>query len=302
MGGTLSSVPSPWIQAEALRVDVAGSPVLDGVTFATTGRSVAILGAPRALFETCAAERSPNSGSLRLVGLSAEEASRQARVAVAPLDPPLPPAWTARAYATWSARLVGHDADSAARNAREALAMLRMGSASDAALKGAPLHVRRGAVLAAALATGAELLLFEDPTPGLADDVARTLARVLAQALDETASSPGRAWVLFAARLPLTSPFAHRAEEAFLFSRGRLVSEGAPGELAASEQTFHVRVSGPQDAFADALRKRGAEVVPADTHLTVRLDDALAPRELFQLAEDAHVVLLELVPIADTFT
>jgi len=276
--------------------------VLDGVTFATTGRSVAILGAPRALFETCAAERSPNSGSLRLVGLSAEEASRQARVAVAPLDPPLPPAWTARAYATWSARLVGHDADSAARNAREALAMLRMGSASDAALKGAPLHVRRGAVLAAALATGAELLLFEDPTPGLADDVARTLARVLAQALDETASSPGRAWVLFAARLPLTSPFAHRAEEAFLFSRGRLVSEGAPGELAASEQTFHVRVSGPQDAFADALRKRGAEVVPADTHLTVRLDDALAPRELFQLAEDAHVVLLELVPIADTFT
>ena len=217
-------------------------------------------------------------------------------------NPPLPPAWTTRTYATWSARLVGHDDESAARNARDAIAMLRMGSVADAKLGGAPLHIRRGAVLAAALATGAELLLFEDPTPGLADDVARTLARVLAQALDETASSPGRAWVLFAARLPLTSPFAHRAEEAFLFSRGQLARSGVPGELAASEQTFHVRVTGPQDAFVDVLRQRGANVVPEATHLTIRLDDALAPRELFQLAEDAHVVLLELVPIADTFT
>ena len=78
--------------------------------------------------------------------------------------------------------------------------MLRMGGIADAKLGGAPIHIRRGAVLAAALATGASLLLFEDPTPGLADDVARTLARVLAQALDETATSPGRAWVMFAAR------------------------------------------------------------------------------------------------------
>jgi ABC-type multidrug transport system ATPase subunit len=298
----LSSVPSPWIHAEALRVDVAGSPVLDGVTFATTGRSVAILGAPRALFEACAAERAPTSGSLRIVGHTPDEASRRALVAVAPLDPPLPPAWTTRSYATWSARLVGHDRASAERNAREAIAMLRMGGIADAKLGGAPVHIRRGAVLAAALATGASLLLFEDPTPGLADDVARTLARVLAQALDETATSPGRAWVMFAARLPLTSPFAHRADEAFLFSRGQLARSGAPGELAAAEQTFHVRVNGPQNDFVDVLRKHGADVVTADTHLTVRLDDALAPRELFQLAEEAHVVLVELVPIADTFT
>lgn len=295
-------MPTPWIQAEALRVDVAGSPLLDGVTFVTTGRSAAILGAPRALFEACTAERTPTSGSLRLVGLSPEQASRQARVAFAPLDPPLPPRWTARSYASWSARLVGHDAASAERNAREAVAMLRMGSVADTKLADAPLHVRRGAVLAGALATGAELLLFEDPTPGLADDAARTLARVLAQALDETASSPGRAWVLFAARLPLTSPFAHRAEEAFLFSRGRLAQSGAPGELAAAESAFHLRVSGPQAEFVDRLRKRGAEVVSDDTHLSVRLDDTLAPRELFQLAEDAKVILLELVPIADTFT
>lgn len=293
---------SPWIHAEALRVDVAGTPVLDGVTFSTTGHSVAILGAPRALFEACAAERAPTSGSLRLAGLSPDEASRQARVAVAPLDPALPPAWTARTYASWSARLVGHDKDTADRNARDAIAMLRMGTVADTKLGGAPLHIRRGAVLAGALATGAELLLFEDPTPGLADDVGRTLARVLAQALDETPTSPARGWVLFGARLPLTSPFAHRAEEAFLFSRGQLARSGAPGELAASEHTFHVRVSGPRDTFVDALRKRGADVVPEDTHLTVRLDDALATRDLFQLAEDAHVVLLELVPIADTFT
>ena len=197
---------------------------------------------------------------------------------------------------------MGHDRAAADRNAREAIAMLRMGGIADAKLGGAPIHIRRGAVLAAALATGASLLLFEDPTPGLADDVARTLARVLAQALDETATSPGRAWVMFAARLPLTSPFAHRADEAFLFSRGQLARSGAPGELAAAEQTFHVRVNGPQADFVDVLRKRGADVVAADTHLTVRLDDALAPRELFQLAEEAHVVLVELVPIADTFT
>lgn len=294
MPGELSSATSGGIAAEALRIDVDGSPSVEGATFATTGRSVAILGAPRSLFEACGALRAPTSGTLRICGVSPREAARTARAAGAPLDPALPPKWSVREYIQWNARLVGHDAARARRNAEGAIELLHVTREASSLLGAAPLHIKRAAVIGGAIATGAELLFFEDPTPGLADDVARSLSRFVAQALDE------RAWVLFAGRLPLTSPFAHRTEEAFLYQNGTIIG-GAPAELASAEKSFRVRVEGDGDRFLGALRERGANVEGAAPELLVRLEGDLATRDLFDLATQSGVVLLELVPVAPTF-
>lgn len=282
------------ISAEGLRIDVDGSPSVEGATFTTTGRSVAILGAPRALFEACAALRAPTSGTLKICDVSPREAAMRALAAGAPLDPALPPKWTLRQYIRWNARLVGHDAARAARNAEGAIELLHIAREAGSLLGAAPLHIKRAAVIGGAIATGAELLFLEDPTPGLADDVARSLSRFVAQALDE------RAWILFAGRLPLTSPFAHRTEEAFLYQNGTLIG-GAPAELASAEKSFRMRIEGDSDRFLGALRERGANVDGAAPELLVRLDGDVATRDLFDLAARNGAVLLELVPVAPTF-
>src|SRR5580704_12086212 len=49
--------PSPLLAASSLRVDVGGSPAVDGLTLATTGDRVLVLGAARALFEAAAGLR-----------------------------------------------------------------------------------------------------------------------------------------------------------------------------------------------------------------------------------------------------
>jgi hypothetical protein len=292
-------VAGPWIAAENLRIDVGGTPSVEGATFTTTGRAIAMLGAPRALFEVCAAMRPITSGTLKIADLSPKDAAQRAIAAGAPLDPALPPKWTLREYVRWNARLVGHDPKGAAKNAEGALELLHVQREAGTLLGAAPLHIRRAAVIGGAIATGAELIFVEDPTPGLADDVARALARFTAQALDE------RAWVLFGGRLPLTSPFAHRTEEAFLYQNGTVVG-GAPAELASAEHSWRVRVSGDGARFCSALRERGATVegdasaTPA-LELVVRLEGDLAPRDLFELAMSHDAVVLEVVPIAPSF-
>src|ERR1700722_1964053 len=96
------------LSASSVRVDVDGVPALDGLSLATTGDKVLVLGAARALFEAAAGLRSVLRGDLGVDGRPPKEAAREAAVACAPLDPPLPGRWTLMQYVHWSARLVGY--------------------------------------------------------------------------------------------------------------------------------------------------------------------------------------------------
>ena len=92
-----------------MRVDDAGVAAIDGLTLATTTTRAVVLGAARALFEAASGIRPIAHGSLRVLGVPIAHAIAEGLVAGAPLDVPLPPDWTARAYVTWSARLAGND-------------------------------------------------------------------------------------------------------------------------------------------------------------------------------------------------
>jgi ABC-type multidrug transport system ATPase subunit len=289
------------ISCSSLRVDDRGAPAVDGLTFATTGDRVLVLGAAAALFEAAAGLRGAARGEIRLEGLSPLEAVRRRTAACAPLDPRMPPKWTPWQYVTWSARVAGHGKTQARELAEAALARTRVDSVAGARLGTAGVTARRATVLAAALATGATTLLLEDPLAGLPAESVASFARVVARACAD------RRVAVFAARLPLESPLALEADEAVVVAGSVVAAQGAPGEIAAAASSFWVRVVGDVEAFARAIEERGARVSPVAGPDPLRIGNLsvelgpLGATDLVRIATDARATVLELRPISAAF-
>lgn len=281
------------IVAEDLRIDVDGVPVCDGLTFETRGQSELILAAPRALFEALAGLRPVVRGALRIDDVNATTAVRQGMVASAALDPPLPPTWTVFEYVVWSSRLAGHSARDARGLANEAIGRASLEAMSTHALARLNLHARRGVVLAAALATGARTIVLEDPLAALPEEIARSWARILVRALE------GRAWIVLAGRLTLTSPLVMNAEEAIIVSSNRVAAQGPPAEIVAHHgQGFMARIHGPIEALREKLVPKGAKLDVHGAQALIHLGDSMTIAELLGLACEADVTIVELVPLS----
>ncbi len=279
------------LQANDARIDVGGAPQIDGLTLRTSGAHALILGGAAALFDAVSGTRRPSRGAVLVRGEPADDALRSGRVAGAPLDPSMPPKWTPRQYARWSARIAGHDAALAATLADDAIERLELRAIADATLAKAAPHARRATVLAGALATGAPLIALVDPTAGLADAVARSFGRIVVAALE------GRDWIVFAATMALGSPIALEADEAIVLSGSQVAAQGAPGELAARERTFSLKVAGEVSALADAVEARGASVHRSASVLVIDLGESLTTRDLFSMALESRAVIVELSPL-----
>ena len=299
------SLLSPLLSARDLRVGAA----VDGLAFVARGPRLLVLGAPRSLFGAVAGVVGVDRGELLVSGVAADAALGAGLVAGAPLDPPMPPAWTVARWIAWSARLSGMRAGEARVAATRAIAALRMTTVASSRLGGSPPHVRRAAVIAGALATGARTIVIEDFTPGLPDAAARSLSDLVVQALATLS------WVLFAARAPLDAPLVAAASEAVVLAGGQLASQGRPAELAARAATYAVRLAANDGAsdprvalrqFVDAATARGAkptvdETAAASGVCTVDLGTAMRASELLGIAASAGAVVVELRPIARAF-
>jgi ABC-type multidrug transport system ATPase subunit len=292
----------PLLASSSLRVDVGGTSAVDGLSLATTGDKVLVLGAARALFEAAAGLRQSARGELRVVDRDPLDALREGIVAGAPLDPLLPPSWTVRHYVVWSARLVGHPHGTARALADDAIDRMKLGPHSKSKLGGVATAARRGTVIAAALATGAGVLLVEDPVADLPADTARSFARMVVRALSD------RRTAMFAARVALDSPLALAADEALVVDGSRVVAQGAPAEIAAGESAFVLRIAGDARAFVSAAEARGARLLtvgdsaPDPRRDCITLDlGALRALDLLRIAASSNAVVLELRPLARAF-
>jgi len=286
---------APLLELVQARIDVEGVPAVDGLSLKTTGDRVLVLGGAKALFEAACGTRTPSHGEVRVRGVPARQAARRRHVAGAPLEPPLSPSWTPREYATWSARIAGQGRKEAIALAERSLTELKMIATAGEKLGSASLQTRRATIIAAALATGADAILLEEPLIGLSDDAARNFSRIILRALD------GRGWAVFCARMPLESPFAMDAEEAAVVARSRVLAQGAPAELAAHERTYALRVLGHADDFARLVAERGARVSGSGNHLTIDLGEGLLVSDLLRIAAQAEATVLELEPLAHAF-
>jgi ABC-type multidrug transport system ATPase subunit len=287
------------LAAVTLRVDVAGMPAVDRLSFTSGGDRVLVLGAARALFEAAAGLRPIMRGELLVEGAAPVDAVRAGAVASAPLDPPLPPRWSVAEYVTWSARLAGHRAADASALAAAAFESMELEAFRRTKLAKASRHVRRAAVVAGALATGAAALLIEDPLEALSPEVSPSLARRIVSA------TAGRRTVVFASRVPLESPLAVAADEAIVVDGPRIAMQGRPAEVAANTGEFMLRVAGEVEAFAAAVRARGGTVQATEApggprRLSVQLGP-MGTRDLLQLAGEVRAIVLELRPISYAF-
>ncbi len=286
---------APLLELVQARIDVEGLPAVDGLSFSTSEERVVILGGARVLFEAASGMRVPSHGEIRARGVAARNAARSGLSAGAPCDPPFPPTWTAREYVMWSARIAGHGPGDARALVDQALVQMKMSAVADDRLRGASTQTRRATSIAAALATGADILLLEEPVEGLPDDTARHFARTVLRALEK------RSWAVFAARLPLESPFTMDADEAVIVLGESVVAQGAPSELAAREHAYAVRMLGATDDFARLASERGARVSGKGSELTIDLGESLTVSDLLRAAAETQATVLELRPLSHAF-
>jgi ABC-2 type transport system ATP-binding protein len=287
------------LTASQLRVDVGGTSAVDGLTLSSTGDRILVLGAARALFEATAGVRAVVRGELRVADEDPLDALRMGALAGAPLDPALPTGWTVRQYVAWSARLAGHARATARALAEEAIDRMKLGALSSTKLAVVATTARRGAVIAAALATGAGVVLLEDPIAALPADTARSFARIVVRALSD------RRTAVFAPRIALDSPLALFADEALVIEGSRVVGQGAPAEIAAGEGAFVLRVGGDAHAFVSAVEAQGARLLAAGDDLrrdSITIDfGALRAVDVLRIAASSNAVVLELRPLAWAF-
>lgn len=276
-------------------MDAHSLPVCDGLSFATTGERVVVLGAPGIVFAAATGLASITRGSLEVRGRAPADAVRAALVAGAAHEPPLPPKWKLGEYVAWSARLAG--ATSPARRAAEAIAELKLDALATTPLGKLVPHARRAAVVASALATGAETLLLEDPLGGLPDDLATAFAELLVGAL------ASRSWLVFAPRMPLGLALAGAADEAIVVGNGmRVDAQGAPRALAADARRFVGRIDGAPDKVAGAVAEAGGSVeAHGASHVVLELGPTLTTAGFFAICAAADVAVLELVPAVHAF-
>ena len=288
----------PLLKIEDLRVDVDGVPVCDGLTLQTHGERVLVLGAPRVVFEATCALRPIMRGLLRVRGTAPEAAVRGAIVAGAPLDPPLPPKWSALDYVTWSSRLAGHTSADARTLAKEAIAQVQLGPLASGTLDRMVPHGRRAVVLAAALATGASVIALEDPLASLPEEIARSWATIIVQAVG------ARSWLVFAPRVSLTSPLTASADEALMISSSRLDAQGPPAEIAAAGRRFVARIhsSVPLDTLGARLSERGATMDVQGAQVLLDLGASLTTADLLGLCAELDATVVEMVPVARALT
>jgi ABC-type multidrug transport system ATPase subunit len=204
----------------------------------------------------------------------------------------MPPRWSVREYVEWSARLSGVPSSPASALARVAIERLELGPLATTELARLVPHAARATLVAAALATSAEIVALEDPLGALADEVAAGFATILAAAIAD------RSWLVFAPRVPFTSALALAADEVLIASGGRIVAQGSPAEVARQDRRFVGRLHGDPAAIGPALAARGARLEEHGSHLLFDLGDALTTSELFAICASRDVVLLELLPVA----
>lgn len=285
------------LKVEDARIDEGGAPVVDGLTFATgkETRRLLVLGAPRALFEGVAGIREPVRGSVRIAGDGARARLLRGGLAAAAMEAPLPPWLTTMAYVTWSARLAGHGRREARGRAAEALVALRLTPFAQARLDKIGLAARRATALAAALATGAEVLVVEDPLTGLGEPEATALALAMAEVLGS------RSFVYFAGRASLGVPPSTLCDEAVVLAGSVVVAQGPPQDLAAAPRRYALQVRGDRTSLASRLMERGATVAADGDRLMVTLPEGLGTSQVLALALEAQALVMELRPLARTF-
>lgn len=298
------------ISATDARIAVDGVTAIDRLTLETRGDHVLCAGDTRALFaaitgvpladpaaegdEALAGEAYVVAGALALAGRSVVDRAHVASMGAAPLDPPLPPRWTAEAYVAWGARLAGASAGTARELAQAALARVGLAGARRKALPSLALPERRALVLAQAIVTSPEVLVAEAPLSKLEGAAASFVTAALMAALE------GRRALLSASRLDGASPegaLARGASHLVVLAGGEIAVEGPPGELFAAAKVVSLTVRSNVEPLRAELSARGIDLRGGPVRFAATLPPGATARHILAAAAAARAAVVEMVPV-----
>jgi ABC-2 type transport system ATP-binding protein len=286
---------APLVAAQDLRIDVGGAIALERATFASHGRSVALLGDEHGILSAIAGTAEVRAGSLSILGAEVEDGAhlRSNLVGIAILDPPLPPRWTPREYLVWGARLAGADRTRAERDAAAALADFGLETVAAQKLDALPLIERRVLVLAQAVIARPTVLVASAPLSGLGGREAAYVASAW------TTASRGRLSIVSLSNLYLGSAesgLAQSADDLLLFASGRLVRQGKLDRLESGAIGYTITVRSKVDELRAALRARGIDLTGGPRRFFVELPREMKAQDLLNLSVDIGAPIVELVP------
>jgi len=246
----------PLLQCDDARVDVDGVPVLDGLSFATQGDRVGLLGDWGWLFRVLARQAEVSSGGVLVHGYPANTAVADGVVGLSLHDPGSPEGWTGLQYLQHSARLAGLGADAADGEARTVLERVGLLPSGHRKL-GALAPVERRALLLTHVALGSPpVIALEGPLAGLHPAWAEHMTLLLARL------APHARWLVSVHDPGLDAPeraLLDRLDEV-LWLRGGVVSRTTAAQLLEPRSGYSLVVTRNAAALRAELRQRGHRV------------------------------------------
>ncbi|WP_437937192.1 ABC transporter ATP-binding protein [Sorangium sp. So ce341] len=316
--GDAEAAGPPLFDARAARVAVDDVVAIDALTAASRGDRVLCAGDTGALFAALtgiplSAVRSASPGAaaddaldaapgearvvagrLAIAGRDVARSAHRAASGAAPLDPPLPLAWTVDAYVAWGARLAGASPRAAAELVPSALARVGLAAAQKRALRTLALPERRALVLAQAIATAPPVLIAEDPLVGLDDGAAGFVLAALAGATE------GRGALLTAARLDVEGPrgiLVRGATDVLVLAGGELAFSGTFAEVAAGGRLYTLTVRSNAELLREELAARGIALRGGPARFSAALPDGATTRDVVLAAARCRAAIVELTPL-----
>ena len=301
----------PTLRAVEARIAVDDVVAVDRLTVETRGDRVLLVGevdelvavltgvplasrARRASSDDLPGEARVVGGSLFVAGRSVASRAHLAAVGAAPLDPPLPPTWTAEQYVTWSARLAGASPRAARELASQALVRVGLGVSRRRALGSLALPERRALMLAHAVVASPEVIIAEAPLSGLEGTAVDFVLAAVA------AATEGRAAILSGARLDPGAPesvLARGASHVVLLLAGEIALEGPPSELFAGAMIYGLTVRANAEPLREALAVRGIAMRGGPQRFSAALPDGATTSDILAAAKATNAALVELVPL-----
>lgn len=308
-----SGAPSgaPLLEAVDARISIDDVVAIDRLSLATRGDRVFLAGDVEALFaaltgvsraarsrdaaiDDMPGEARVTAGSLRIAGSDVAKGAHFRVMGAAPLDPPLPPAWTAEDYVAASARLAGASPRAARDLASASLAKVGLVRARARALRTLSLPERRAVVLAHAAVMSPPVLVVEAPLSGLEGPAASFVLTALAGV------TSGRGAIVSGAHADPRSPegsLSRSATYVAVLVGGKVALEGPPGELFSGAMIYGLTVRSNEGALREELAARGIELRGGPLRFSVSLPEGATTREILAAARASKAALTELVPL-----
>jgi ABC-type Na+ transport system ATPase subunit NatA len=154
---------SPLLEVEAARIDLEGTPLIDGLTFGSSGTRLGLVGAAQGLFELLAGRATLSAGRVLIEGIDGREAVLRGHVGLCRSRPEAPARLTSLDVLTHSASLLGMSFGDARRRARQKLHELGLDGLGGRVFQALTLGERRLVWLTHALLSDPTTLCVELP-------------------------------------------------------------------------------------------------------------------------------------------